>query len=152
MTLTKRASTELILVGCVKSKRGIRSAAKDLYVSPLWRYRRAYAERSGAPWFILSAKYGLLMPETEIAPYDVTLKSLRAADRRLWSQHILDDLAAKIPELQGTTVEIHAGKAYSNYGLEDGLNNVGATVRRPLAHMAGIGLQCAWYANRIKHA
>ena len=144
--------TKLILVGCVKSKCGAPSAARDLYDSPLWRCRRAYAERSGVPWYILSARHGLLAPETVIAPYDLALTDLRAADRRVWSRRVLDDLAAKAPALRGTTIEMHAGKAYADYGLKDGLHQAGAEVYRPLAHMAGIGAQCAWYAERIRHA
>ena len=144
--------TKLILVGCVKSKRDAPSAARDLYDSPLWRYRRAYAEQSGVPWYILSARHGLLAPETVIAPYDLALTDLRAADRRVWLQRVLDDLAAKVPILRGTTIEMHAGKAYADYGLKDRLHQAGAKVHRPLAHMAGIGAQCAWYAERIRHA
>ena len=143
---------KLILVGCVKSKRGELSAAKDLYDSPLWRCRRAYAERSGVPWYILSAEHGLLAPETVIAPYDLALTNLRAADRRVWSRRVLDGLAAKVPVLQGITIEVHAGKAYADYGLEDGLQGAGAKVQRPLARVAGIGHQCAWYAERLRHA
>ena len=146
------ALTKLILVGCVKSKRGAPSAAKDLYDSPLWRCRRAYADRAGVPWYILSAKHGLLAPETVIVPYDRALSNLRAAARRVWSQRVLDDLAAKVPVLLGITIEMHAGKAYADYGLEDGLQKAGAKVHRPLAHIAGIGAQCAWYAERLRHA
>ncbi len=45
---------------------------------------------------------------------------------------------------------MHAGKAYADYGLKDGLHQAGAKVHRPLAHMAGIGAQCAWYAERLR--
>ncbi len=40
-------------------------------------------ERTGAPWFILSAEYGLLSPETEIAPYERTLNTMSVSDRRM---------------------------------------------------------------------
>ena len=141
---------KLVLVGCVKSKCDAPSAAKDLYDSPLWRSRRAYAERFGTDWYILSAKHGLVAPEKTIAPYDLALTDLRAAERRTWSQKILDNLAATVPELRGSTIEIHAGKAYAEFGLEDGLDNLGAKVRRPLAHISGIGAQIAWYAEQLR--
>ena len=86
------ALKSLILVGGVKSKHNHTSAAQDLYNSRLWRCRRAYAERSGFPWYILSAKHGLLAPETKIAPYDLALADLPAAERRAWSRRVLDDL------------------------------------------------------------
>ena len=64
-------------------KRSQPCPARDLYDdSSLWRGRRAYAERSGAPWCILSAKYGLLAPEVRINPYDLALKHLKRGERR----------------------------------------------------------------------
>ena len=152
MPSQKRTLPNLILVGCVKTKRKGRSAAKDLYTSSLWRARRAYAEQFGVPWYILSAKHGLLAPETVIRPYDLALRDLRAAERRKWSQRVLDALTAEVPVLEGITVEIHAGKAYVEFGLEDGLINAAAKVHRPLAHMPGIGRQHVWYAERLEHA
>ena len=139
----------LILVGCVKSKRNSRSSAKDLYNSPLWHCRRAYAEQAGVPWYILSAKYGLLTPETSIAPYDSTLADLPAARRRVWAAQVVNDLTAKVSGLRRKVIEVHAGKLYADCGLEDGLRQAGAIVRRPLAHVSGIGPQCRWYAERL---
>ena len=64
-------------------KRSQPCPARDLYDdSSLWRGRRAYAERSGAPWCILSAKYGLLAPEVRINPYDLALKHIKRGERR----------------------------------------------------------------------
>ena len=152
MPSRKRTLPNLILLGCVKSKRREPSAAKDLYDSPLWRSRRAYAEHSGVPWYILSAKHGLLAPETVIRPYELALGDRRVAQRREWSQRVMDSLATKVPVLEGTAIEIHAGKAYAAYGLEDGLRKAGAEVRRPLARVPSIGAHIAWYAERIRHA
>ena len=69
---------DLVLVGCVKTKRRVRSAAKDLYSSPLWRHRRAYAECLGVPWYILSALHGLLDPDRRVDAYELALTDLRA--------------------------------------------------------------------------
>ena len=149
--MQRRKLAKLILVGCVKTKRGTRCAAKDLYDSPLWLSRRQYAERSNVPWYVLSAKHGLLAPETVIAPYDVTLKDRPVAYRRAWSQRVLEELAAIGPDLRGVTVEIHAGRAYASYGMEDGLRNAGAKVCRPLAGIRRIGSQLAWYAREFEH-
>ena len=139
----------LILIGCVKSKHNHTSAAKELYKSPLWRCRRAYAERSGYPWFILSAKHGLLAPETEIRPYDVALSDLSASKCRAWSQCVLDALKTELTSLKGTVIDIHAGKRYVEYGLEKVLSDAGAIVRRPLARVVGIGPQCKWYRDQL---
>ena len=143
------ALSNLILVGCVKSKHNHTSAAQDLYNSRLWRCRRAYAERSGFPWYILSARHGLLAPETKIAPYDLALADLPAVRRRTWSRRVLGDLTAMVSALRGKSIELHAGKPYIEYGLEDGLREAGAIIRRPLAHVVGIGPQCKWYVEQL---
>lgn len=64
---------DLVLIGCVKSKLGVPAPAEELYVSPLFRKRRAYAESAGTPWFVLSAEHGLLAPSDVVAPYDRAL-------------------------------------------------------------------------------
>ena len=149
MHAPNESAVSLILLGCVKSKFNATRAAKDLYDSPLWRCRRAYAERLGVPWYILSAKHGLLAPDSRIAPYDLALSDLPAAERRAWSERVLENLAAWVPVLNGNVIQIHAGKAYVEYGLEDGLRDAGAIVHRPLAHIVGIGRQRTWYSARL---
>src|SRR3546814_2674569 len=56
--------------------------ARDLYASPWFQKARAYVERQGGAWFILSAKHGLIAPETVIARYDETLGAMKAGARR----------------------------------------------------------------------
>jgi len=46
--------------------------AKDAYVSGYFRLNRAYAERFGKRWLILSAKYGFLDPDARIHNYNVS--------------------------------------------------------------------------------
>ena len=141
---------DLLLVGCVKAKREAPSMAKGLYTSPLWRCRRAYAESLGCPWYILSAKHGLLDPDKRIDPYDLALKGLPAKARRIWSARVLDDLKTAVPSLRNKVIEIHAGATYVRYGLEAGLCDAGAAVQRPLARISGVGRQQAWYQERIR--
>ena len=140
---------DFLLVGCVKRKSGWAGPARDVYVSPLWRYRREYAERLAVPWFILSAKHGLLAPDTLIEPYDLALADLSPAERRAWSRHVLNQLRDVIADLERKTVEVHAGKLYVEYGLELKLRQAGAEVHRPLAHVPGIGSQIAWYKAHL---
>lgn len=83
---------DLVLVGCVKTKRAVRSAAKNLCRSPLWHCWRAYAESLGVPWYILSALHGLLDPDQRIDAYELALTDLRARAGRAWSAWILADL------------------------------------------------------------
>ena len=140
---------DIVLIGCVKTKRAVRSAARDLYNSPLWQCRRAYAESLGVPWYILSALYGLLEPDRRIDPYELALTDLRAKDRQTWSARVLADLKHRVPLMRDKLIEIHAGATYIAHGLEDGLRDEGAAVHRPLARIAGIGRQQAWYRERL---
>ncbi len=137
---------DILLVGCVKGKlewaRPVK--ARNLYASPLWRSRRAYAERSGHLWYILSAKHGLLEPNSRIGWYNLDLGDLPAAERRAWSQRVVDALLERFPAMEGKVIEIHAGKDYVDFGLETGLKKAGAVVERPLLGIP-IGKHLGWY-------
>lgn len=144
-----QAKPDILLVGCVKGKLewASRVSAKKLYASPLWRSRRSYAEQGGRPWFILSAKHGLLHPEERIAWYDLDLSSLPAAERRAWSARVVDALLARYSSIADKVVEIHAGNDYIDFGLASGLEEAGAIVERPLRGIP-IGRHLGWYRER----
>jgi len=131
------------LVGCVKQQGG-RAAAQDLFVSPLFRARRVYVERTCARWYVLSALHGLVAPGAELAPYDLKLKSLSQAERRAWSARVLTQLEAEVGALDGLTFEIHAGASYTNEGLVRGLRARGAAVELPAAGL-GEAQELAFY-------
>ena len=75
----------IVLVGCGKEKLQRPAKAKELYTGPLFRKARAYAEKHGDLWRILSAKYGLVDPETVIAPYDATVAGKPQKERHNWA-------------------------------------------------------------------
>ena len=70
--------------------------ARSLYTSAWFQKARDLVEASGARWFVLSSCYGLVAPETEIAPYEYTLNTLGVAERRLWAAKVLDELVPEI--------------------------------------------------------
>jgi hypothetical protein len=135
----------VILVGCVKLKLERPAPAKDLYRSTLWQRRRRYAEASGCPWLILSAKHGLIDPEQRIAPYDLALGQLSAPQRLAWGERVARQLEDRLESIAGTTFEVHAGAAYRR-AIERGIAERGGTVTAPLAHL-GQGEQLAWYTT-----
>ena len=137
--------TRVVLLGCVKLKLAHRAPAKDLYVSPLWNGRRAYAEAAGCPWLILSAKHGLLDPEQSIAPYDVALAELTARARLAWGERVVGALQTRFGSLHGMTFEVHAGKAY-RAAIAPGLQELGATIDQPLLGLT-MGRQLSWYRS-----
>jgi hypothetical protein len=139
------ADADLIVIGCVQTKRAVASPAAELFDSPLFAGRRRYALKAGRPWYILSAKYGLLAPDDVIGPYDVYLADQSAGYRRAWGEFVAAQLDRLEASLRGRTIEIHAGAAYVD-PLRRPLAALGAATTTPLAHL-GLGEQLAWYGR-----
>jgi hypothetical protein len=68
---------QIVVISCGKSKNmACECFAKDAYNGRSFLLKRKYAELSGFPWLILSAKYGFLKPNMRIDPnYDMTVSS-----------------------------------------------------------------------------
>ena len=83
----------IVLVSCASKKLNHRARAQDLYVSELFRKSLAYARTlRPAAVFILSAKHGLVRPDEQIDPYDVTLNKMSLAEVRAWSDGVFGQL------------------------------------------------------------
>jgi hypothetical protein len=136
-----------VLVGCVSQKLAVRAPAKELYRSPLWRCRRAYAESSGRPWFILSTLHGLVDPDELLDPYDLSLAQLSAPERTAWGERAVEALAKRLGVLSDAIFEVHAGRDYRT-AIAAPLERRGARIEAPLAHISGVGRQHAWYVAR----
>ncbi len=135
------------LVGCVKSKLDRPAQARDLYISPLFQGRRRCVERTCDSWFVLSAKHGLVAPDTVLEPYDQTLKEVGRAERRRWSAAVLSAMKVELGSFNSTVFEIHAGKDYRVFGLEDGIRQLGGQVTVPTNRLS-LGQQLAFYGAR----
>jgi cytoplasmic iron level regulating protein YaaA (DUF328/UPF0246 family) len=134
---------ELYLVPCVSLKLNVPAPARELYVSPLFRKARAYVLQQKRPWFILSAKYGLVHPDQVIDPYDLTLKSMGTADR--WAEGVMSQIR---PRLTGiTSVVFLAGQKYREF-LEPQFTQLGITVQVPMKGLS-IGRQLSWLDRQI---
>ena len=130
----------VILVSCVSKKEKTRSPAKYLYTSHWFKSARRLAEDTGVPWYILSAEYGLLHPDTVIGTYDKTLNTMGAADRRAWSQKVQGQMEKELPE--ANKVIILAGEKYRKY-LMSWLKSRFAEVSVPMEGLR-IGQQLGW--------
>ena len=137
------SDVDIVLIGCVKEKTRRPAAAKDLYTSPLYVKERTYAEATGATWFILSAEHGLLEPDEVVAPYDVRLSQTPWTYRDAWGLRVFGRLLDICGPIQGKTIEIHAGSAYTD-PIRELLLAEGATVIEPLAGMR-LGHRLSWY-------
>jgi hypothetical protein len=135
------------LVGCVKEKRKHRYPAKDLYISDLFIKTRKYAETNYDRWFILSARYHLVEPETYIEPYDETLNDKTTAERKEWSAVVFNQIREKIPNPSSYELYFHAGTKYREF-LIPLLTEAGYSCKVPLKGLK-IGEQLAWYKRRL---
>jgi len=116
---------KIALIACTSKKseeaKGTKVAAKDLYVSPLFRMAYAYAEKLGVDRvYILSAKYGLLEPGDPVDWYNETLLKQRVPERRAWAERVLSALQAKGVNMKEDTFYLLAGKIYYQYLLGEG--------------------------------
>lgn len=141
-TVLEEATTPLpvYLVACVAAKLDHAAEARDLYISPWFRKARAYVERTGSPWLILSAKHGLIDPDAVIEPYDATLGAMGAPARRLWGERVLDELA-RVVDVAAPLIVL-AGRRY-----RDPLwPSIAPRTAVPMEGLA-IGEQLAWLSR-----
>ena len=117
------------LVACVSKKQPSPMPAQSLYSSDWFRKASAYARRTADDWYILSAKHALLAPHKVIAPYDETLKRMRAPAKETWSKGVLRELVTVLQP--GDRVVILAGKDYREYLLSR-IRAMGCVVEIPM--------------------
>lgn len=142
---SKWQAADLCLVSCVSVKQPNPVRAKDLYISPWFRKARVCVEALGCPWYILSAKYGLVDPNATLEPYEKTLNTMQTRERREWARAVLEDLMPHLAD--GLSVTILAGEKYREF-LEPELRRRGITVYVPMRSMR-IGEQLAWLDGQL---
>lgn len=130
------------LIACVGEKLGHVAPARDLYISQWFRKARRHAEQFSDQWHILSAHYGLIAPDEERAPYNVTLNEMKAPERLAWAERVWPQIRAAAPEPQRDRIVFLAGKHYRHH-LAERLLVLGYDVEVPMEGL-GIGEQLAW--------
>lgn len=135
----------MVLVACAETRQDVPAPARDPSISPAFRKSRSYAERSGLPWFILSAEYGLLAPDQLVAPYDRYLPDMTAGYRAAWGLRTVERLSLLHGPLHGRVIEAHAGAAYIN-AITPHLTRQGAELVDQLQGL-GQGERQAWYGT-----
>lgn len=129
----------IALVACCGPKLDRAAPAAELYTSSLFRKAAAYA-RTFDGWYILSAKYGLVHPDTVIERYDCTLLNMRAADRLAWGCKVVEQMARE--GIAGSKFVALAGAKYT-----EPLIRAGVAVKTPLKGRR-IGQQLAWLTGK----
>ncbi|MCH8155291.1 MAG: hypothetical protein IH786_08520 [Proteobacteria bacterium] len=139
-------SGTVYLVSCVSKKRSSTAPAKDLYLSDWFIKARNFVEARGCPWFILSAEHGLIAPDDILDPYEKTLNTMSALDRRRWAEMVLSQMSEKMPKAK--SVIFLAGQRYREF-LVERLRNQGVSVEVPMVGLR-IGEQLAWLRAQTK--
>ncbi len=133
------------LISCASTKGMQSTKARDLYCSPLFRYTVQFVEatlKPGDSWWIISAKHGLLSPETIIEPYDLTIHQLTKKQREHWASCIAKQLLINYGNKAG--LALYGGRLYCKY-LIPVLTVVGFEVHQPFK-----GLGCGQRLQLLK--
>jgi len=115
--------------------------------SALFRAAYQFATENYDLTAILSAKYGLLLPDDEIEPYNVTLKTMKTQQRRIWAEKVTNQIDERIGLLKIRECYFHAGKEYRQH-LISLLNKAGIKCHIPLEGLS-IGKQLQWYKQHV---
>ena len=136
------------LVACSKTKAAEPAPARELYQGRLFRLASAYAERMCDEWYILSAKHGLVHPNTILKPYNMSLNDTDRDAQVEWGANVLLALRGMghLDPTYPTSWLILAGKKYRKFTVP-GL--VGDSICIPLAGM-GIGQQLSWLTDTLQ--
>ena len=107
----------IILIQCSGKKMPHMAKAKDLYIGPL-KNTILFAKRNfpNAEILILSALHGLVDPETEIDPYNVSCKELSKTEQKAWASRVTSQLSQKSSLVEDQFI-ILAGVCYREYLL-----------------------------------
>jgi hypothetical protein len=123
-------SARLVLIGSSGATTAEPVPVAHLFASPGFARARERAVRSGHPWFVLTAKHGLLDPADVVGPYDVQLGDRSAGYRSAWGKWVVAQLAERV-RLDGVTVEVHGGVDFAQ-PLRQPLARRGAALELPL--------------------
>jgi hypothetical protein len=102
------------LVGCASTKLRRPAPARELYVSQLFKKASAYAETTCDRWYILSAKHGLVHPDSVLEPYDMKLGASTSGQEPIhnWADRVRKQLAAELGDVPGVGLVVLAGAQY----------------------------------------
>ena len=65
----------LVLIGCLSRKAPGPCPARLFYIGTLFKASVAWAESCRLPWCVVSTKYGILMPDALVEPYNETFSN-----------------------------------------------------------------------------
>lgn len=106
---------KIALISCTAKKASKPTIAKEMYVSPLFKGAYRYAQSLNVDKiYILSAKYGLVDENMEIAPYNKTLNKMSVSEIKIWSNQVFERLKTEC-DIKNDEFVILAGINYRKY-------------------------------------
>jgi hypothetical protein len=123
----------IYFIACSATKLDRAAPACDLYQGQAFKAARKLAEKSRADYWILSAKHGLIHPDTVTEPYNDYLGAMTKAQRNQWGAMVCEQI--KAAGLTSRAAVILAGKHYAAP-----VSHLFPTLSLPLAGL-GIGQQ-----------
>jgi len=111
------STKRIVLVGCCAEKLDRVAPARQLYRSQLFRKASTWAQAQGAPWFVLSAAYGLIKPDDQLAPYDKTHANMTPAERSAWAGVVHDQISGlcNFWDVEQLEIVMLAGEKYAGW-------------------------------------
>lgn len=143
---------KIILISCVSQKKRIKAnesvVAKELYISQLFKKAWCYAkELNHDRIYILSAKYGLLLPDKPIGYYNETLLKYPVSKQKEWAENVLLQLKREGCDVDRDEFILLAGKTYYKFLLGDnGIKNY----KLPYMGLKGIGFILKFLTEKLK--
>lgn len=139
---------KIALISCTKLKASHPCTTREMYkASTLFKKAISYIEQQNYDgWYVLSAKYGLIDKDELIEPYDLTLNTMKAFERKQWSELVMSqirDLGLNISH-----IDFYAGVKYRQY-LIPALELDGISYKTPLQGK-GIGEQLKYYTTNTQ--
>lgn len=122
------------LISCGKLKCDHPCWAKGMYMGLYYLKQRAFIEAFCDEWWIISAKHGLLHPDTQIEPYDVTLGEMTSFTRRLWARSVRVQILKAVSSNQ-----ILLSTMGNNYS--ECLTRLPHDIRSPFTDEGGMGMR-----------
>ncbi|MFE6967114.1 DUF6884 domain-containing protein [Agromyces sp. NPDC057679] len=136
--------TTIGLVGCAGQKLQRPAPARDLYVSQLFRKTSAYVERHCDAWYILSAKHGLVHPDTVLEPYNVRLGDVKTGPPVWgWAKNVTEQLNDTLADVDDPHLLVLAGEQYRTI-----LRLTDLPFEVPMKGL-GIGEQLGWLTREL---
>lgn len=138
-------ATRVGLVGCAAAKLQRPAPARELYTSQLFRKAAAWCEAHTDQWYVLSAKHGLVHPDTVLAPYDVKLGTNRLSSPPIhqWAMDVRDQLELELADVADPQLVVLAGEQYRTL-----LYHTDLPAEVPMRGL-GIGQQLGWLTREL---